>query len=86
MVEPNGHGGKDLTLETLRKEKGLSQEALARQVNMSVMSLQRLEKTSRLPRFDNAVSLARALGVSLKVLALAFGIDVAGVPDDEPAE
>jgi transcriptional regulator with XRE-family HTH domain len=40
------------------------------------------ETGKKLPRFDNATALSRELGVSLKVLAKAMRINVAGVPGD----
>ena len=33
--------------------------------------------------FDNAIALARELGVSLKTLAKAMKLDVTDIPDDE---
>lgn len=39
-----------------------------------------------MPRFDNAIAIARELGVSLKVLASAMRLDVEGVPDDSTTE
>jgi transcriptional regulator with XRE-family HTH domain len=44
------------------------------------------ESGRKLPRFDNAVALARELGVSLKFLAKVMQINVEGVPDDELQE
>ncbi len=61
----------------------MTQEELGRRIGLSYRTIAEWESGRKLPRFDNAVALARELGVSLKVLATAMQINVEGVPDDE---
>jgi transcriptional regulator with XRE-family HTH domain len=55
-------------LATLRKEKGLSQQALADAVGMSRMQLRRYESGSSQPTLDVIKKLAIVLGVSADTL------------------
>jgi transcriptional regulator with XRE-family HTH domain len=57
-------------LQQLRKGAGLSQADLAAKANVSVDSLRHWEQGQVLPRIDAATKLARALGVSLDLLAV----------------
>lgn len=72
------------TLKTLRESKELTQPELSRRLNVGIRIIGHWESGTKLPRFDNAIALARELGVSLKTLAKAMQMDVTGVPDDEP--
>ena len=74
----------ETTLKTLRQELELSQEELGRRLNLSYRTIAEWESRRNIPRFDNAIALARELGVSLKVLAKAMRLDVSGIPDDQP--
>lgn len=58
-------------LKRLREHRGLTQQALATQAGVPYMTIYRAETagTNRQPRLDVAARLARALGVSLDVLA-----------------
>ena len=58
-------------LKRLRQHRGLTQQALATQADVPYMTIYRAEasKDNRQPRLDVAARLARALGVSLDVLA-----------------
>ena len=62
----------------------MSQEDLGRRMNLSYRTIAEWESGRKIPRFDNAIALARELGVSLKTLAKAMQLDVSGVHDDEP--
>ena len=73
---------EEITLKTLRQSLDISQEQLARRVNVSFRSISDWETKKSIPRIDNAALLARELGVSLKTLYRAFGIDITGIPDD----
>lgn len=52
-----------------RTAKGLSREALAVEVNVSVSTIVRLENHDATPAFRTAVRIARLLGVALDELA-----------------
>jgi transcriptional regulator with XRE-family HTH domain len=56
-------------LKRLRQEKGLSQPALARLASVPIGTLRNWEQDRRVPLLDTAAAIARALGVSLDVLA-----------------
>ncbi len=76
----------EITLKALRESLRMTQEELGRRIGLSYRTIAEWESGRKLPRFDNAVALARELGVSLKVLATAMQINVEGVPDDELQE
>jgi transcriptional regulator with XRE-family HTH domain len=73
---------QDLTLKSLRNSLDISQEQLARRLNLSFRTIGEWEGGKKMPRFDNALALARELGVSLKTLAKAMRLDIEGIPDD----
>jgi DNA-binding transcriptional regulator YiaG len=77
---------RQLTLKKLRERANLTQPELSDRMNVGIRIIGEWESGRKLPRFDNAVALARELGVSLKVLATAMQINVEGVPDDELRE
>ena len=56
------------SIQTARKAKGLSQEALAEQVGVSRQALGKWEKDTALPSLDNLQALAAVLDVSVDVL------------------
>jgi transcriptional regulator with XRE-family HTH domain len=70
------------TLKTLRQNLQLTQEELSRRLDLSFRTVGDWETGKKLPRFDNAATLSRELGVSLRTLARAMHINVAGVPGD----
>ena len=55
-------------LKTQRKECGLTQEELAAKINVSVMSVRRLEWGKNCPRSDELQKLAEALGTTCAYL------------------
>lgn len=59
-------------IRELRKENNLTQEQLARQSEVSVDTLRRWEKGTRIPRVDEVVRLAFAL--KLQDLGLLFNV------------
>lgn len=71
------------TLKTLRESANLTQPELSHRIGVGLRIIGDWESGRKIPRFDNAVALARELGVSLKFLAQAMRIEVEGVPDDE---
>ena len=70
------------TLKTLRQNLQLTQEELSRRLDLSFRTVGDWETGKKLPRFDNAATLSRELGVCLRTLAKAMHINVAGVPGD----
>jgi len=70
------------TLKTLRQNLEITQEELSRRLNLSFRTVGDWETGKKTPRFDNATTLSRELGVSLKTLAKAMQINVIGVPGD----
>lgn len=74
------------TLKTLRERVNLTQPELSNRIGVGIRIIGDWESGRKIPRFDNAIALARELGVSLKVLARAMQINVEGVPDDELPE
>ena len=77
---------RQLTLKTLRERVNLTQPELSNRIGVGIRIISDWESGRKVPRFDNAVALARELGVSLKVLAKAMQINVEGVPDDSLQE
>ena len=74
------------TLKALRERANLTQPELKARIGVGIRIISDWENGRKVPRFDNAVALARELGVSLKVLAKVMQINVEGVPDDELPE
>lgn len=60
-----------LTLRRLRRERCLSQEALAFRANVTVSTLSRVERGENSPTWTTLRSIARALGLSIEELASA---------------
>ena len=61
-------------LKRLREEAGLSQPKLARAAGVPVGTLRNWEQNLRVPRLDTAFKVAKALGISLDVLADAVAV------------
>lgn len=64
----------------------LSQEDLGRRINLSYRTIAEWEGGRKVPRFDNAIALARELGIPLKDLAKSLRLEVEGLIDDVPIE
>lgn len=69
-------------LKVLREAAGLTQPELSQRMNCGIRIIGDWENGRRVPRFDNAILLARELGVSLKELARAMELDVSDIEDD----
>ena len=69
-------------LKTLREAAGLTQPELSRRMNCGIRIITDWENRRRVPKFDNAIALARELNVSLKELAKAMDLDTTDVPND----
>lgn len=73
-------------LKALREALDMTQAELAYAVNSAEKTVRNWENDASVPSFDKAVLLAKVLQVSLKDLALQFGLDVSGIPDDSGGE
>lgn len=58
------------TIADLRRERGLTQDELARRVRVSTRTIAAWESGATTPRHRNARALAKALGVRLDALLL----------------
>jgi transcriptional regulator with XRE-family HTH domain len=67
-------------LQAFRKQVGMTQSKLAEAAGVPLPTLQNWERGHRKPSLDNAVKLARALGVSLDELAGEGGGDEPPAP------
>lgn len=72
------------TLKNLIEAAGTTQRQLGRDIGIAEVTINTWVAGKKIPRFDNAIALARELGVSLKTLAKAMRLDVSGIPDDDP--
>lgn len=73
-------------MRALRHNVGLSQNGLAVAVSTTQKTVTMWENQGTIPNFTKAVILAKTLRVSLKTLAIAFSLDVTGIPDDNPSQ
>jgi transcriptional regulator with XRE-family HTH domain len=71
-----------ITLKTLRELANYSQKEISQRVGVNYNAYQAWESGRSVPKFDNAVMLARELNVSLKTLAQSMGQDTTEIPDD----
>lgn len=83
---PESQNQREPTLKELRESLKLSQEDLGRRINLSYRTIAEWEGGRKVPRFDNAIALARELGISLKDLAKSLRLEVEGLIDDVPKE
>ncbi|SKB87142.1 helix-turn-helix domain-containing protein [Dyadobacter psychrophilus] len=70
-------------IRTLRKSKGLSQEALAENAGINLRTLQRIETGNAIPRGETLRLLARALDVSVQEMSAMIEAP-AMVTEDDP--
>lgn len=71
-----------ITLKALRELANYSQKEISQRVGVNYTAYQAWEVGRSVPKFDNAVMLARELNVSLKTLAKSMGQDTTKVRDD----
>lgn len=69
-------------LKTLRERADLTQPQLSQRLGVGIRIIGDWESGRKTPRLDNAIALARELGISLKTLAMAMRIEVEDIPDD----
>ncbi|MDJ0593354.1 MAG: helix-turn-helix transcriptional regulator [Pleurocapsa sp. MO_226.B13] len=72
----------EITLRSLREAAGYTQEQLAKELKVGIRTISNWENGNKVPKFDNAISLASKLKVSLKTLAKSMHFDVSETPDD----
>jgi transcriptional regulator with XRE-family HTH domain len=60
------------TLRRYRQERGMTQEALAESLGLSVPYLSLIENGKRNPPYTTVVAIARALRISARDIAIAF--------------
>ncbi|HLO88737.1 MAG TPA: helix-turn-helix transcriptional regulator [Nostocaceae cyanobacterium] len=70
------------TLKELRERIPLTQPELSQRLGTGIRIIGDWEAGRKVPRFDNAIALARVLGVSLKTLAQSMGLEVLDIIDD----
>jgi transcriptional regulator with XRE-family HTH domain len=70
------------TLKQLIQESNLSYRELAERLGTSHNMVVQWCKPNAELKVSNYIKLAKALGVSLKTLAISIGQDVDGIPDD----
>ena len=78
-----GNYSGEPTLKDLIQSAGTTQRQLSLDLDIAEVTINTWVAGRKVPRFDNAVALARELDVSLKTLARAMRLDVSGIPDDE---
>ncbi|HAA28447.1 MAG TPA: XRE family transcriptional regulator [Cyanobacteria bacterium UBA8553] len=83
MPEENQDTQEKSPLRQLRERHQLTQFQLSIQIGVSERRLSDWENGKAKPSLENAVALARAYQVSLKVICQACGLDVSDVPDDK---
>jgi transcriptional regulator with XRE-family HTH domain len=70
------------TLKNLIEAAGITQRQLSKDTGIAEVTINTWVAGRKVPRLDNAILLASKLGISLKTLSKAMGIDVSKVPDD----
>ncbi|HSN67464.1 MAG TPA: helix-turn-helix transcriptional regulator [Fusibacter sp.] len=70
------------SLKDLIKSAGLTQRDLAKKTGIAEGTINTWVIGRAVPRLDNALILCRYLGVSLKELSRAMGLNITDVPND----
>lgn len=82
-MNPETHQNQpEPTLKSLIEAAGTTQRQLSKDLDIAEVTLNTWVAGRKMPRFDNALAVARELKVSLKTLAKSMGMDVSGIPDD----
>jgi transcriptional regulator with XRE-family HTH domain len=71
-------------LKALIEDAGITQRELSKRTGIAEVTINTWVSGRKMPRFDNAIVLAKELKVSLKTLAKSLGLDVSSLPDDLP--
>ncbi len=75
---------KPKSLKQVLKEKGYTETELVKKGVLSIKLLARWQSGVSVPKMDTAIRFCSEVGISLKGLADAIGLDTTGVPDDIP--
>jgi transcriptional regulator with XRE-family HTH domain len=81
-MNPESKVDEPPTLKNLIEAAGITQRQLSKDTGIAEVTINTWVARKAMPRLDNAVLLASKLGISLKTLSKAIGIDVSKVPDD----
>lgn len=73
---------RQTNLKGLREGASLTQPELSQRLGLGTRIINDWEAGRKTPRFDNAISIAKVLKVSLKTLARSMKLDVSDIPDD----
>jgi len=72
----------EITLKGLIEQAGTNQRQLSRDSGVAEVTINSWVAGKYSPKLDNAILVAKALGVSLKSLAKSIGMETKDVPDD----
>jgi len=87
MIEENKDSNSEedeQTVQELIETAGTTQAKVAYNLDVSLNTVNSWFNRRKVPRADNFFALCRELNVSPKRLGRMLGIDIAGIPDDEP--
>jgi transcriptional regulator with XRE-family HTH domain len=79
-----GMSTKPKNLKQVLKDKGFTETELIEREVLSKSLLSRWQSGVSVPKLDTAIRFCSEVGLSLKGLANAIGLDTSGVPDDIP--
>lgn len=85
-MNPEDPEQQEPTLKNLIEAAGTTQRQIGKDIGIAEVTINTWVARKKIPRFDNAIALARELGVSLKTLAKSMRLDTSGIPDDEPPD
>jgi transcriptional regulator with XRE-family HTH domain len=74
---------QEVTLKAILQELDITQEKLAKDLGVSLMTVNSWVTGRKIPRFDNACQMANELGISLKTLAKSLHMDISNIPDND---
>lgn len=72
-----------ITLKKLIANAGTTQRDLSVKTGIKEVTLNSWVAGKKTPRLDNAIVVAKALGVSLKTLSQSLGLDTSDLPGDK---
>lgn len=78
----NSQNSQKITLKGLIDQAGTTQRQLSKDSGIAEVTINSWVAGKIVPRLDNAVLVARRLGVSLNALAKSMRIDITGIPGD----
>ena len=81
-MNPESKIEKSATLKNLIEAAGITQRQLSKETGIAEVTINSWVAGRKVPRLDNAILIASRLGISLKTLSKAMGIDTSKVPDD----